>query len=76
MNWQLIITVVLLLGLAVAAIAVKMFFKKGATFQKHCASQDAAKNDACVCQGNEKECQYRALHHPEATSVSSSPTTS
>jgi flagellar basal body-associated protein FliL len=64
MNWQLIITVIILLALAVAGIAVKMFFKKGATFQKHCVSKDAGKNDACVCQGNEEECQYRALHHP------------
>jgi len=59
MNWQLIIIVVILLALAVAGIAVKMFFIKGATFQKHCASKDAEKGDACVCKGDEKRCKNR-----------------
>ena len=58
MNWQLIIIVVILLALSVVAIAVKMFFKKGATFQKHCASKEAGKNDLCVCEGDKKICKY------------------
>jgi flagellar basal body-associated protein FliL len=62
MSWQLIITVVILLALAVAAIAVKMFFKKGATFQKHCTSKEAGKDDVCVCQGKQ-ECKRQKAEY-------------
>jgi flagellar basal body-associated protein FliL len=57
MNWQLILIVIILLALAIIGIAVKMFFKKGATFQKHCASKEAGKHDLCVCKRDEKECR-------------------
>lgn len=64
-----IIISVVALALAFAGIAVKMFFKKGATFQRHCASQEAGKEESCVCKGDEKNCRYRAIHHPVETSM-------
>lgn len=62
-----IIISVAALAFALAGIAVKMFFKKGVTFQRHCASQEAGKDEGCVCQGDEKNCRYRAIHHPVET---------
>ena len=51
---KLIIIVVILLAIAFAGIAVKMFFKKGGEFKKQCASMDphAGKPMGCVCDGD------------------------
>lgn len=52
------------IGLAFAGIGIKMFFKKGASFERHCASEEAGKRENCVCNGDEQNCRYRAIHHP------------
>jgi hypothetical protein len=46
----LLITIVLL-ALAFAGIAIKMFFKKQGQFEKHCSSVDARTGErmACCC---------------------------
>ena len=59
-----ILLAIIAIGLAFAGIAIKMFFRKGATFERHCASQEAGKKENCVCSGDEKNCRYRAIHHP------------
>ena len=48
---QLILVVTVLLALAFAGFAVKMFFKKGGEFRKQCASMDpvTGKPLSCVC---------------------------
>lgn len=55
--FKLIIIVIILLALAFAGFAVKMFFKKGGEFKKHCASIDpkTGKPLSCVCGGEEEE---------------------
>ncbi|MDR0364364.1 MAG: hypothetical protein LBH92_05030 [Bacteroidales bacterium] len=64
-----IIIAVIFLALAFAGIAIKMFFKKGTAFQRHCASQEAGKENVCVCKRDEKKCRYRAIHHPVETAM-------
>lgn len=48
---KLILIVILLLGLAFAGIAIKMFFKKDGEFKKHCASKHPKTGESigCVC---------------------------
>lgn len=60
----LLITVVLI-GLAVAGIAIKMFFKKGGEFQKSCGSVDPSSGQrvACTCGKPEEErCENKYGH--------------
>jgi len=54
---QLLLITVVLVGLAVAGIAVKMFFKKGGEFQKSCGSVDPTSGQrvACTCGKPEEE---------------------
>ena len=46
-----ILTTVVLLGLAIAAIAIKMFVKKGGEFKKQCSSvdPDTGARFGCTC---------------------------
>ncbi len=47
---KLIIVTVVLVAFAVAAIAIKMFMKKGGEFKKQCSSVDADGNRiGCTC---------------------------
>lgn len=48
---KLIIISVVLIGLAIAGIAIKMFLKKGGEFQKSCGSVDPGTGErvACTC---------------------------
>lgn len=60
----LIITIVLL-GLAIAGIAIKMFLKKGGEFQKSCGSVDpeTGQRTACSCGKSSAEmCQNKHKH--------------
>lgn len=62
---QVLIISIVLIGLAVAGIAVKMFFKKGGEFQKSCGSVDPAsgKRIACTCGKPEEErCENKHSH--------------
>ena len=54
---QLLLITIVLVGLAVAGIAIKMFFKKGGEFQKPCGSVDPSSGQrvACTCGKPEEE---------------------
>jgi len=59
---KLIVVTSLLLGLAFAGIAIKMFFIKGAEFRKSCSSVDpnTGKRMGCSCGGAENStCENR-----------------
>lgn len=51
MTFKLIIIAIILLGIAFAGIAVKMFFIKGAEFKKSCGSIDPSTGQkvGCTC---------------------------
>jgi len=53
---KLILVAIVLLSLAFAGIAIKMFFFKDSEFRKSCSSVDTAtgKGMACGCGGDEK----------------------
>ena len=55
---KLIFVAIVLLGLAFAGIAIKMFFVKGATFTKSCSSADPTTGQrmGCGC-GGESSCE-------------------
>jgi len=54
MTFKLIIVAVVLLSIAVAGIAIKMFFVKNAEFRKSCSSIDPVTGNRldCSCGGN------------------------
>lgn len=49
--WKVILLTILIVGLAVAAIAIKMFVKKEGEFKKSCSSVDPStgKRLGCTC---------------------------
>ena len=52
---QIIALSIVLLAIAIAGIAIKMFFIKGATFTKTCGSKfdpDSGKPMECTCKSN------------------------
>lgn len=51
MNFTVILLAIAVVGIAMAAIAVKMFFIKGGEFKKSCGSVDpkTGKPMACTC---------------------------
>jgi len=62
---QVLLITIVLVGLAVAGIAIKMFFKKGAEFQKSCGSVDPSSGQrvACTCGKPEEErCENKDSH--------------
>ena len=71
---QLIIVVTVLLALAFAGFAIKMFFKKGGEFRKQCASMDPAtgKPLSCVCGDREdgSNCENRAKSNIKSFEIS------
>lgn len=54
----IIIACFILIGLAVAGIAIKMFLKKGGEFKKQCSVKDPNTGESlgCSCGGNGKSC--------------------
>lgn len=52
---KLLLVAVVLLGIAFAGIAIKMFFIKGSQFKKTCASSLPGQNISCSC-GGEGHC--------------------
>lgn len=54
---KLLLITIVLVGIAIAGIAVKMFFKKGGEFQKSCGSVDPSSGQrvACTCGKPEEE---------------------
>jgi len=55
MIFKLLLVAIVLLGIAFAGIAIKMFFIKGAQFKKTCASSLPGQNISCSC-GGEGHC--------------------
>ncbi len=55
MIFKLIIISIILLAIAFAAIAVKMFVIKGGSFKKSCGSVDPATGKRISCECGEKE---------------------
>ena len=58
---------IILVAIAVLALAVKMFFKKGGMFTKSCSSIDAKGNKVpCTCKDSGPEkCENYEKHHKE-----------
>jgi hypothetical protein len=56
---KVFILVVLLLALAVAGIAIKMFLKKDGEFKKSCSSVDPHTGErfGCTCENKEGSCR-------------------
>jgi hypothetical protein len=54
----IIIACFILIGLAVAGIAIKMFLIKGGEFKKQCSVKDPKTGESlgCSCGGNGKSC--------------------
>jgi len=54
---KVILIAIFLIGLSVAGIAVKMFFKKGSEFKKSCGSIDPTTGTkiGCSCGGADEE---------------------
>jgi hypothetical protein len=64
--FKLIIPAILLIALAFAGIAIKMFFIKGAQFKKTCSSVDTGNGEkiGCSCTSNTHEtCDNYEKHH-------------
>lgn len=63
--WQLILLSIVVLGLAVAGLAIKMFFIKGGQFTKTCASIDEkGKQVPCTCKNSpDQKCVNYEKHH-------------
>ena len=53
---KILIITVIFIGIVFAAIAIKMFVKKGGEFKKQCSTVDPAtgKKIGCTCGGTEK----------------------
>ncbi|MDD3875081.1 MAG: hypothetical protein PHT69_00510 [Bacteroidales bacterium] len=62
---KILILSVLLVAFAVAALGVKMFFKKDGQFTKTCASMDSnGKKVPCSCKASgEDKCENYEAHH-------------
>ena len=63
---QILLISVVLIGLAVAGIAIKMFVQKGGQFTKSCSSVDTTNGQkvGCVCDGgDERKCINYEKHH-------------
>jgi hypothetical protein len=52
---KLILLSVVVVGIAIAAIAIKMFMKKDGQFTKSCSSADPSKRASCTCHSDEPE---------------------
>lgn len=64
--FQVLIISIVLIGLAIAGIAIKMFVQKGGQFTKSCSSVDTGTGEkvGCVCgDGDEKKCVNYEKHH-------------
>jgi len=62
---KLILISTVLIGIAVLALAVKMFLIKGGQFTKSCSSIDEKGNRVpCTCKNNaDKKCENYEKHH-------------
>ncbi|MFA8299271.1 MAG: hypothetical protein ACEPOV_03845 [Hyphomicrobiales bacterium] len=66
-----IVLAIIIIGLAVAGIAIKMFVKKGGEFKKSCGSIDPAtgKKVSCTCgKPEEEQCHNKKKKKQESVS--------
>lgn len=64
MYLKLILLSVVIVGIAFAGIAIKMFFIKGSVFKKQCSSVDAhGQRIGCACGGG--SCDRKVEQHAE-----------
>ncbi len=66
MYLKLILLTIVIVGLAIAGIAIKMFVQKNGEFKKQCSSMDAQGNRVgCACGGGKGSCENSTLepHH-------------
>jgi hypothetical protein len=64
MYLKLILFSVVIVGLAIAGIAIKMFFIKGSEFKKQCSSVDVqGRKIGCACGGD--SCERKFEHRAE-----------
>jgi flagellar basal body-associated protein FliL len=64
MYLKLMILATILIGIAVAGIAIKMFFFKGGEFKKQCSSVDASgRKMGCSCGHGESSCENKVADH-------------
>ncbi|MDZ7741284.1 MAG: membrane or secreted protein [Bacteroidota bacterium] len=63
MIWKLLLITAVLIGIAVAGIAIKMFLKKDGEFKKQCGSTDPTTGQkiGCSCGGGEGSCENNNL---------------
>lgn len=64
--FKLLLITIVLVGVAIAAIAIKMFVQKGGQFTKSCSSVDLGTGEkiGCVCGDDDpKNCVYYEKHH-------------
>lgn len=64
--FKLILISTVLIGFAIAAIAIKMFVQKGGQFTKSCSSVDAETGERIGCDcgdGDPKSCVNYEKHH-------------
>ncbi|MFO8054195.1 MAG: hypothetical protein R6U19_03415 [Bacteroidales bacterium] len=54
---KVILLAIILVGLAVAGIAVKMFLKKGYAFEKKCSTKDPVTGKHISCGCNDDNCK-------------------
>lgn len=63
MIWKLLLITIVLMAIAFALIAIKMFIQKGGVFTKTCSSDiqdDKGRSMSCGCNG---DCENYELHH-------------
>lgn len=64
MIWKLLLVSVVIIGVAIAGIAIKMFMKKDGEFKKQCGSADPTTGErlGCSCGGSEGSCENKNLN--------------
>lgn len=64
---KVLLITIILVGIAIAGIAIKMFFQKGGQFSKSCSTIDASsgKRIGCTCagEGDDTSCENYEKHH-------------
>lgn len=66
MTFKVLLLTIILVGVAIAGIAIKMFLQKGGMFTKSCSSVDTTTGEkiGCVCgDGDPKQCVNYEKHH-------------
>lgn len=58
MYWKILLITTVILGIAFAAMAIRMFFVKGGEFKKQCHNADA-NGEGCICKKNGETCKRK-----------------